>query len=61
MVRVTIAVQSVYIADRYHLELYRETRDGMLKGRKRAATLLVVAGLPDPRFLVRVGGVAAAS
>ena len=51
----------VYITDRNHVGLYRETRDRMLKGHKPAATLLVVAGLADPRFVVEVGVVAAAA
>ena len=51
----------VYITDRSHVGLYRETRDRMLKGHKPAATLLVVAGLADPRFVVEVGVVAAAA
>ena len=51
----------VYITDRGHVGLYRETRDRMLKGHKPAATLLVVAGLADPRFVVEVGVVAAAA
>ena len=51
----------VYITDRSHVGLYRETRDRMLKGHKPAATLLVVAGLADARFVVEVGVVAAAA
>ena len=51
----------VYITDRSHVGLYRETRDRMLKGHRTAATLLVVAGLADPRFVVEVGVVAAAA
>ena len=50
----------VYITDRAHIGLYRETRDRMLKGHKPAATLLVVAGLADPRLVMEVGVVAAA-
>lgn len=50
----------VYITDRAHISLYRETRDRMLKGHKPAATLLIVAGLADPRFVVEVDVVAAA-
>ena len=50
----------VYITERAHIELYRETRDRMLKGHKPAATLLIVAGLADPRFVVEVDLVAAA-
>jgi enamine deaminase RidA (YjgF/YER057c/UK114 family) len=50
----------VYITDRNHIALYRETRDRMLKGHKPAATLLVVAGLADPRLVMEVSVVAAA-
>ena len=50
----------VYITDRAHIGIYRETRDRMLKGHKPAATLLIVAGLADPRLVVEVDVVAAA-
>ena len=50
----------VYITDRSHIGLYRETRDRMLKGHKPAATLLVVSGLADPRLVMEVSVVAAA-
>jgi enamine deaminase RidA (YjgF/YER057c/UK114 family) len=48
-----------FITDRSHIGLYRETRDRMLKGHRAAATLLVVAGLADPRLVVEVSVVAA--
>ncbi len=50
----------VYITDRSHIGVYRETRDRMLKGHKPAATLLVVSGLADPRLVMEVSVVAAA-
>lgn len=50
----------VFITDRTQIGLYRETRDRMLKGHRAAATLLVVAGLADPRLCVEVAVVAAA-
>lgn len=50
----------VYITEPGHIPLYRETRDRMLNGHRPAATLLVVAGLADPRLVVEVGVVAAA-
>jgi 2-iminobutanoate/2-iminopropanoate deaminase len=50
----------VYITDRTHIGLYRETRDRMMKGHKPAATLLIVAGLADERLVVEVDLVAAA-
>src|SRR4051812_43326995 len=50
----------VYITDRSQIPLYRQTRDRMMRGHKPAATLLVVAGLADPRLVVEVSVVAAA-
>jgi enamine deaminase RidA (YjgF/YER057c/UK114 family) len=49
----------VYITDRAHIGLYRETRDRMLKGHRAAATLLIVAGLAHPDLVVEVSAVAA--
>lgn len=50
----------VFITDRAQLGLYRQVRDEVLKGHKPAATLLVVAGLADPRLVVEVTVIAAA-
>jgi len=50
----------VYITDRSHIGLYRQTRDRMLKGHKPAATLVVVSGLADPALVMEVSVVAAA-
>ena len=50
----------VYITERTHIGLYRETRDRMLMGHKPAATLLIVSGLADERLVVEVDLVAAA-
>lgn len=50
----------VYITNRAHVAIYRETRDRMLKGHKPAATLLIVSGLADARLVVEVDVVAAA-
>lgn len=50
----------VYITDRAHIGLYRQTRDAKLKGHKPAATLLIVSGLADERLVVEVDLVAAA-
>lgn len=55
-----IADARVFITSPDHVRLYREVRDRMLKGHRPAATLLVVAGLADPRFCVEVTVVAAA-
>lgn len=49
----------VYITDRSHIALYRETRDRMLQGHRAAATLLIVAGLAHPDLVVEVAVVAA--
>jgi enamine deaminase RidA (YjgF/YER057c/UK114 family) len=51
----------VYIMDRAHIALYRETRDRMLQGHKPAATLLIVSGLADPKLVMEVSVVAASS
>lgn len=50
----------VFITDRAQIGLYRQIRDEVLKGHKAAATLLVVAGLADPRLVVEVTVIAAA-
>ena len=50
----------VYITNRGHLGISREIRDRKLKGHRPASTLLVVAGLADPRLVVEVDLVAAA-
>jgi enamine deaminase RidA (YjgF/YER057c/UK114 family) len=50
----------VFITDRSHVGLYRQIRDEVLKGHKAAATLLVVAGLADPRLVMEVTVVGAA-
>lgn len=50
----------VFITDRSQVPLYRQIRDEVLKGHKAAATLLVVAGLADPRLVMEVTVIAAA-
>jgi len=49
-----VVMARVYITDPAHVPLYRETRDRFMQGHKPAATLLVVAGLADPRLVVEV-------
>ena len=49
----------VFITNPQSIGLYREVRDRMLEGAKPAATLLIVAGLADPRLMVEVAAVAA--
>ena len=51
----------VYITRPSSIGLYRQVRDRMLGGAKPAATLLVVAGLADPRLVVEVSVVAVAA
>ena len=55
-----IADAHVYITDRNHIGIYRKVRDEILAGHKPAATLLVVAGLADPKLVVEVSITAAA-
>lgn len=50
----------VFITNPASVGLYRRVRDRMLEGAKPAATLLVVAGLADPRLKVEIAAVAAA-
>jgi enamine deaminase RidA (YjgF/YER057c/UK114 family) len=49
----------VYITNPGSVGLYRRVRDRMLAGARPAATLLIVAGLADPRLKVEVSAVAA--
>lgn len=60
MTAADIAEAHIYITDRGHVGLFREVRDRMLRGATVANTLLVVAGLADPRFVVEIAVVAAA-
>jgi 2-iminobutanoate/2-iminopropanoate deaminase len=55
-----IADARVFITDRSQIGLYRQIRDEVLKGHRAAATLLVVAGLADPRLVMEVTVIAAA-
>jgi len=50
---------TIYITNPDAVALYREVRDLKLKGARPAATLLVVAGLAEKRFVVEVAVVAA--
>jgi 2-iminobutanoate/2-iminopropanoate deaminase len=50
-----------FITNPKSIALYRQVRDRVLEGARPAATLLVVAGLADPAFVVEVSAVAAAS
>jgi 2-iminobutanoate/2-iminopropanoate deaminase len=55
-----IAEINVYITSPGAVGLYRDVRDRMLAGAAPAATLLIVAGLADPRFAVEIGATAVA-
>jgi len=49
-----------FITDRSQIGLFRQIRDQVLKGHRTASTLLVVAGLADPRLVVEFTVIAAA-
>lgn len=42
---------TIFLTDRELIPLWREARDAFFDGHAPASTLLVVAGLADPRFL----------
>jgi enamine deaminase RidA (YjgF/YER057c/UK114 family) len=50
---------TVLLTDRELVPLWREVRDAFFDGHAPASTLIVVAGLADPRFLVEVEAEAA--
>lgn len=52
MRRADIVKMTIFLTDRALLSLWREKRDAWLGGHAAAATLVIVAGLADPRFLV---------
>ncbi|MEQ8345966.1 MAG: RidA family protein [Sneathiellaceae bacterium] len=51
---------NAYLTDRRHIEPYRVARDALLKPPYPASTVLVVADLALPEFLVEIEAVAAA-
>ena len=51
---------TVLLTRKDDIGLYRTVRDRLLEGREVASTLLVVAGLASPDFLVEIEAVAAA-
>ncbi len=55
-----VVMARVYITDPGQVILYRQTRDRFMQGHKPAATLLIVAGLADPRLCVEVELIASA-
>ena len=50
---------TVFLTDREMVPLWREVRDAFFNGHAPASSLLLVAGLADPRFLVEVEAEAA--
>jgi 2-iminobutanoate/2-iminopropanoate deaminase len=50
---------TVFLTDREMVPLWREVRDAFFDGHAPASSLLLVAGLADPRFLVEVEAEAA--
>ncbi|MBD0273382.1 MAG: RidA family protein [Acetobacteraceae bacterium] len=54
-----VAKVTVFLTDRELVPLWREARDAFFAGHAPASTLLVVAGLADPRFQVEVEAEAA--
>jgi 2-iminobutanoate/2-iminopropanoate deaminase len=52
---------TIFLTDRAHLQILRDTRDTMLQGAAPASTLLFVAGLASPDWLVEIEGIAAAA
>lgn len=49
----------VFITNPQSVGLYREIRDRLLEGARPASTLVIVAGLADPRLKMEVAAVAA--
>jgi len=45
---------TVYLTDAALVPAWRAARDGLMQGGAPASTLIIVAGLADPRFLVEV-------
>ena len=51
---------SVYVTAREHMQGYRQSRDRHFPGTPPATTLLMVAGLVRPEFVIEIEAVAAA-
>jgi enamine deaminase RidA (YjgF/YER057c/UK114 family) len=52
---------TIFLIDRAHLPILREVRDAMLQGAAPASTLIYVAGLASPDWLVEIEAIAAAA
>jgi enamine deaminase RidA (YjgF/YER057c/UK114 family) len=50
---------TIFLIDRAHLQILREVRDAMLQGAAPASTLIYVAGLASPDWLVEIEAIAA--
>ena len=51
---------SVYVTAREHMQGYRRSRDRQFPGTPPATTLIVVAGLVRPEFVIEIEAIAAA-
>ena len=51
---------SVYVTDREHMDGYRRARDRHFPGTPPSTTLIVVAGLVRPEFVIEIEAIAAA-
>ena len=60
MAMANIVRLSVYVTAREHMEGYRRARDRQFQGTPPTTTLIVVAGLARPEFLVEIEAIAAA-
>lgn len=61
MTMANIVRLSVYVTAREHMEGYRRSRDQQFPGTPPTTTLIVVAGLVRPEFLIEIEVIAAAS
>lgn len=61
MTMANIVRLSVYVVAREHMEGYRRSRDRQFPGTPPTTTLIVVAGLARPEFVVEIEAIAAAS
>ena len=60
MTMANIVRLSVYVTAREHMEGYRRSRDRQFSGTPPTTTLIVVAGLVRPEFVVEIEAIAAA-
>jgi len=60
MTMANIVRLSVYVTAREHMEGYRRSRDRQFPGTPPSTTLIVVAGLVRPEFVIEIEAIAAA-